>query len=93
MVSTPASVAMPSMTEANQDLRLLWPLDRMFPLKVGDELFIDAPGAKENEKIHFLCDISFGEPGIMEGDWILETVQGMSDLVAQIAADFEALFV
>lgn len=65
--------------------------DRMFPLKAGDELFIDAPDAKENEDIKFLCDIAFGEPGISEGESIIETVQGMADLVTQIVFDFKAL--
>jgi len=69
----------------------LAPADRMFPLKVGDELFIDAPDAEVNEKINFLFDIAFGEPGIVEGDSILETLKGMSDLVGNIVSDFGPL--
>lgn len=68
-----------------------FPTDRMFPLKVGDELFIDAPDAEVNEKINFLFDIAFGEPGVVEGDSILETLKGMSDLVGNIVSDFEPL--
>jgi len=67
------------------------PKDRMFPLKVGDELFIDAPDAKVNEKIDFQFDIAFGEPGVVDGDSILETLKGMSDLVGNIVSDFGAL--
>lgn len=67
------------------------PTDRMFPLKVGDELFIDAPDAEVNEKINFLFDIAFGEPGVVEGDSILETLKGMSDLVGNIVSDFGPL--
>ncbi len=69
----------------------LSPGDRMFPLKVGDELFIDAPDAEVNEKINFLFDIAFGEPGVVEGDPILETLKGMSDLVGNIVSDFGPL--
>ena len=35
--------------------------DRMFPLKAGDELFIDAPDGKVNEKMQFRFDVAFGE--------------------------------
>ena len=67
------------------------PTDRMFPLKVGDELFIDAPDAEVNEKINFLFDIAFGEPGVVEGDAIIETLQGMYDLVDNLVSDFAPL--
>ena len=67
------------------------PTDRMFPLKAGDELFIDAPDAEVNEKIKFLFDIAFGEPGVFEGDSILETLQGMLDLVNNLVSDFAPL--
>jgi hypothetical protein len=67
------------------------PADRMFLLKIGDELFIDAPDAEVNEKINFLFDIAFGEPGVVEGDSILETLKGMSDLVGNVVSDFGPL--
>jgi hypothetical protein len=43
------------------------PGDRMFPLKIGDELFIDSPDAKVNEKMQFRFDVAFGEPQVLVG--------------------------
>jgi hypothetical protein len=42
------------------------PADRMFPLKEGDELFIDAPNAEVNHKMQFRFDVAFGEPGLLK---------------------------
>jgi len=69
----------------------LKPLDRQFPLKVGSELFSDAPGAEVNDKMNFLIDVAFGEPGICEGEPMLETLKGMLDLVGHIVSDFGPL--
>jgi hypothetical protein len=38
------------------------PADRLFPLKAGDELFIDTPDSKVNEQMQFRFDVAFGEP-------------------------------
>jgi hypothetical protein len=67
------------------------PTDRQFPLKVGDELFIDAPDAKVKEKLQFCFDIAFGEPGIIEGAPLIETLHGMADLVDHLLTDFALL--
>jgi hypothetical protein len=67
------------------------PGDRMFPLKVGDELFIDAPDAKENQKMQFRFEVAFGEPGIAEGEPLLETLQSFADFVDHVISDFAPL--
>ncbi len=69
----------------------LRPSDRQFPLKVGSELFRDLPGAEVNDKMNFLIDVAFGEPGICEGEPMLETLKGMLDLVGHIVTDFTPL--
>jgi len=59
--------------------------------KVGDELLIDGPDAEVNDKMDFRFDVAFGEPGIIEGEPLLETLQGMADLVGHLIADFRPL--
>ena len=65
------------------------PADRLFPLKVGDELFIDAIGHEIHEKMDFRFDVAFGEPGIVEGEPLLETLQQMTELVDGIVSGFK----
>jgi hypothetical protein len=67
------------------------PGDRMFPLKIGDELFIDSPDAKVNEKMQFRFDVAFGEPQVLEGESLVETLYGMSDVVSNLISDFAPL--
>jgi hypothetical protein len=67
------------------------PTDRMFPLKTGDVVFIDAPNAKVNTKTSFRFDIAFGESGVVDGDSILKTLKDMSDLVGDIVSGFRPL--
>jgi hypothetical protein len=57
------------------------PADVLFPLKAGDELFIDGPDAKVNEKLQFRFSIALNEPGIIEGKPLLETVQQLTSVV------------
>jgi len=60
----------------------LRPADRLFPLKAGDKLFIDAPDAELNEKLQFRFDIAFGEP-------LIETLQHMADLIDNTSPVFD----
>ena len=62
--------------------------DRMFPLKIGDELFIDAPDAEVDEQLEFRFDVAFGEPGVMDGEPIRETLRDMVDLIDRLIAGF-----
>lgn len=65
--------------------------DRMFPLKVGNELFIDSIENEVHEKMQFRFDVAFGELGVMEGEPILETLQQMADLVDGIVRSFASV--
>lgn len=65
------------------------PADRMFPLKQGDELFIDGPDAIPNEKLQFRFEVAFGEQGVVFGEPIIETLASMVTLVESIVPTFE----
>jgi len=67
------------------------PEDRLFPLKAGDELFIDGPEAEIDETLEFQFDVAIGEPDIIVGEPILEVVKPMIDLVEQIVSSFEPM--
>ncbi len=67
----------------------LRPKDNLFPLKVGSELFIDAPGAVPNPKMNFQIDVAFGEAGVCDGEPVLETLKGTLDLGRNILSEFE----
>ena len=71
----------------------LKPADRLFPLKIGDELFIDGPDAEENEKMQFVFEVAFGEPKIVEGEPLLETLHQMTKVVDGIIPSFVPLLV
>ncbi len=64
------------------------PADRMFPLKPGDELFVDAPDARPNPKMQFRFEIAFGENGVIEGEPLIETLQKMIGTVDSLVASF-----
>lgn len=65
------------------------PADRMFPLKAGDELFIGGSDDVPNEKMGFAFDIAFGEPQVVEGEPLLDTLQQMADLVDNLILAFK----
>ena len=67
--------------------------DRMFPLKVGGELFIDGPNAEENREMQFRFEVAFGESGIIEGAPLVETLQGMGEVVDRLVTDFDRLLI
>ena len=69
------------------------PADRLFPLKIGDELFIDAPDAKVNQKMQFVFEVAFGEPQIIEGEPLLPTLHEFTNLVDGIITNFTPLLV
>jgi hypothetical protein len=71
----------------------LRPADRMFPLKAGNELFIDGPDAEVNEQMQFRFEIAFGEPQVVEGEPLLETLQSMADSVNHLVSDFAPLLI
>jgi len=67
----------------------LKPLDNIFPLKEGKELFKDAVDAEVNREIDFRFDIVLSEPGVIEGAALLDTLNGFSDLVSKTVLLFE----
>lgn len=69
----------------------LKPTDRMFPLKPGDELFLDAPDAIPNPKMQFRFEIAFGEKGIIEGESLVETLQNMINTVDSVIGGFSSI--
>jgi hypothetical protein len=64
------------------------PADKMFPLKPGDELFLDAPDAKPNPKMQFRFEIALGENGVIEGEPLIETLQSMIGTVDNLVRGF-----
>ena len=60
------------------------PADVLFPLKVGDELFIDATDAEVNEKLQFRFNVALSEPQIIEAQSLLETAHQLTNLVEGI---------
>jgi hypothetical protein len=67
------------------------PADRLFPLEAGDELFIDQSDAEVDEKLQFAFDVAFGEPQVVEGEPLLETLKQMADVVGQLIPAFKPL--
>ena len=65
------------------------PADRLFPLKPGDELFIDGPDAEPNEKLQFRFEVAFGEEGIVFDEPIVETLSSMVTVMENIMPQFE----
>jgi hypothetical protein len=66
----------------------LKPADRLFPLKPGMELFVDAPNAEPNSDVQFRVDVAFGETDIVNGAALIDTLQAMVSRVEQLLAQF-----
>jgi hypothetical protein len=69
----------------------LEPADRMYALKAGDELFIDLPDAEVDENLQFRCEVALGEPDVVEGEPLMETLNQMVTLVDSLVATFDPL--
>jgi len=67
------------------------PAETGFPLKAGYELFIDAPDAEVNQNLKFKFDVAFGEPGILEGESLIETLHQLANLVDGLLTSFRPL--
>jgi hypothetical protein len=67
----------------------LKPADRLFPLKAGDELFMDLPDAEVDENLKFQFEIAFGEPEVFDGKPLLETLEQMIKTVHDIILSFK----
>jgi hypothetical protein len=64
----------------------LRPADKLFPLKVGDELFIAGPDDEPNDKIQFRFNVALSEPEIIEAASLLETLHQLTTLVEGIVS-------
>jgi hypothetical protein len=87
IASSPMAEAFSGMPDLDLFIR---PADRMFPLKAGDELFIDGPDAEVNDKLQFRFEVCFGEKDIAFGVPIIESLASMVQLVEQILPKFES---
>jgi hypothetical protein len=57
------------------------PADKLLALKVGDELYIEPLDHEVAKDRRFTFDISFNQPGIIECEPVLKTLQDMANLV------------
>jgi hypothetical protein len=64
------------------------PADKFFPLETGKELFIGAPDDEPNQNMKFAFDIAVHEPGLVDGQPILETVVQFRDRINGIVDAF-----
>ncbi len=58
------------------------------PIQVGDVIFTDAPDAEMKQKIEFAPVIAFSEPGICEGQPILEVLHETVQLIDGVIGAF-----
>jgi|ERR1019366_3453912 hypothetical protein len=61
----------------------------VFPLETGTELLIDAPDSEVNEKMEFTLDVAFGQPEVIKGKPVVETLQSLAQFVDNVISDFE----
>jgi hypothetical protein len=64
----------------------------MFPLKQGDVLTEESIDEEVNENLEseVRFDVALGEPGILQGQAVIEALQQMADLVDGIVRSFAA---
>lgn len=71
------------------DLSLLvQPADNLFPLTVGEELFIGGVDDEENPNMQFRFSVLLNEPGVVEGEPVTDVLSAMVAEVERIAALF-----
>jgi hypothetical protein len=63
--------------------------DRPFPLQQGYECFREPIDRKPDEHLKLSFDIAIGEPGVMEGEPVIETLQQMANLVDKLISHFK----
>jgi len=86
-----------SMNRAFPDLKVpaiplfIKPADILFPLKAGDELFVDGPDAEPIPNMQFKFNIVLNELGIIEGEPLIDTIQSMINEVEGLASKFKSL--
>jgi hypothetical protein len=84
--------ASPNLKTPKLDL-FIKPEDILFPLKAGDELFIDAPDAKPIPHMQFRFNIVLNEVDIIEGEPLIETMSSMINEVEVLVPKFKSLII
>lgn len=85
---SPMRAGLKEIADGKQLQAFFKPADRLFPLKAGDVLFIGGPDEDIDENLEFNFDVGFGEPGIVEGDPLLDTLKEMAGRVRSIVISF-----
>jgi hypothetical protein len=67
------------------------PKDNLFPLETGKVVFSDLPGAEVIPEMEFRFQIVLHEPGIIEGETLIEVLQSMVDEVEKLKTAFRDL--
>jgi len=67
------------------------PQDKMCPLKAGDELFIDIADAEPMSNMRFIFDIALAQPGVVDGEPLIETLEQFAQLVNKTVLDFRPM--
>jgi hypothetical protein len=71
------------------------PADKLFGLKMGDELYsepLDLSKPEVNEHPGFAFGVSINAPGIVECEPAIKTLQDLTNLVEGIVSGFEGFF-
>lgn len=66
------------------------PKDKLFPLKAGDELFIDRPDGREMPDMQFRFEVALYEPGVVEGE-LFEILKPIREEVEKVISGFRSL--
>ena len=66
----------------------LKPADNLFPLRVGEELFIGSADDEENPNMQFRFNVLLNEPGVVDGEPVAEVLSAMIAEVERIGPLF-----
>jgi hypothetical protein len=64
------------------------PAENLFPLKVGEELFIGGKDDEENPKMQFRFSVLLHEPGVVDGEPVTDVLSAMVAEVERIGSLF-----
>jgi hypothetical protein len=64
--------------------------DTLCPLKVGDELLIDAVDAEVDYKMNFLFNVTLNEHRVIDSTPLREAVQKFTDMVSDTVLRFKS---
>ena len=70
---------------------LMNPNDARFPLKAGDELFMDVPDAQPRN-IKFFFDVAIDEPGVVAGESLIAVLRASRQRVGRVVEMFAGYY-